>query len=383
MENNLLKGVKTPQKVIVFGDYQIYNDMEAFKKYKLGDTSGRFLANLIKNDSDKDMTLPLITDLILDTDAEKLNEYNQAFLEELSGKVGIGPDVKINSFEDIANEGKIDLDEFKDLTFIGINENSLSSVRTYNLQDAESLYTELAKLTPFDYKGLVKFSKVFGLPFGIGEDVIDWTQLETKEPPVSIPVALITQFYIELMNYRYLFNHFKNVKLQNFEELQIKENQAAEDFYKLAKEMAEDIAKKTGVILPEFPDLETGMGNLKKHRIMSSDNENLLLRYKERLASFLGSGKRILKIQLDFDDGRFVPKIHFYDLFEFAHFQMISALINEAELRECEHCGHVFEVTYEGRRFCPPLPFRKRSSCEMAYNNKRRKENVEKTSKTV
>lgn len=375
MENIFLKGIKTPQKVIVFGDYQIYNDTETFKEYKLGDTSGRSLASFIKRDGQKEKTSPLVDEFIMDIDAEKLDEYNQSFLKKLSKKMNVELNEEINSLQDIADKVGGNLDDFKDYTFIGINESSLLNVRAYDLEEAESLYTELAKLTPFDNKGLLKFSKVFGLPFGVAEDVVDWAKFETNEPPVTIPVSLLTRFHEELIYYRYLFDMFKNVKLQNIEELKRREDQATKKVYELLKKMAEDVADKTGTTLSGFPDMETGIANLAKNKLGSSSDEKLLLMEKQTLASRLYGGKKKLQIELDFDHGKFVPKIYFFDLFEYAYFQIMTALVNDAELRECEYCGHVFEVTYEGRRFCPPLPFRKRSSCEMAYNNRRRKEN--------
>jgi hypothetical protein len=68
-----------------------------------------------------------------------------------------------------------------------------------------------------------------------------------------------------------------------------------------------------------------------------------------------------------------IPKINISSLFDFAYFQMMKAILNHSELRTCKYCGHPFEVTYEGMKFCPPLPFRGRSSCEMAYNNRMKK----------
>ncbi|RKD73657.1 hypothetical protein ATL39_1959 [Sinobaca qinghaiensis] len=59
----------------------------------------------------------------------------------------------------------------------------------------------------------------------------------------------------------------------------------------------------------------------------------------------------------------------FYDLFEIGYFFLIEAFNNRVKLRRCESCNKIFEVTHQRQRFCPPMPGRKRSSCEMKHNN--------------
>lgn len=53
---------------------------------------------------------------------------------------------------------------------------------------------------------------------------------------------------------------------------------------------------------------------------------------------------------------------------------MILIVDNLSRNQGTYYCEHIFEVTYKRQRFCPPLPNKKRSSCEMAYNNRLKKE---------
>jgi hypothetical protein len=64
------------------------------------------------------------------------------------------------------------------------------------------------------------------------------------------------------------------------------------------------------------------------------------------------------------------PGMTFKDLFEVAYFQLSRAVIGNIKMSRCEHCGALFEVTHESRRFCPPLPKNKISSCQNAYNQR-------------
>jgi hypothetical protein len=56
-----------------------------------------------------------------------------------------------------------------------------------------------------------------------------------------------------------------------------------------------------------------------------------------------------------------------------AFIQIVDANITWAEIRKCDYCGHFFHVTHELQHFCPAPPFRRRSICEMAYNNRLKK----------
>lgn len=71
--------------------------------------------------------------------------------------------------------------------------------------------------------------------------------------------------------------------------------------------------------------------------------------------------------------GEIIPTILSESMFDIAYFQMLKAISNRVKLRKCTFCGFYFEVSHDKERFCPPLPFHKRSSCEMAYSNRMRK----------
>ncbi|ANP83888.1 hypothetical protein BAQ53_24495 [Bacillus sp. B25(2016b)] len=215
-------------------------------------------------------------------------------------------------------------------------------IKFYNpFNEGNSLFTELPKLKIWDLKELKRFIKVYGLPTGSG--IYKITALYDSKNILFRSVQL-RDLFIELTIYRYIFSLFLAVKTKDINQLQ---------FFKS-----------------------------KYHPTINiQNNEELILLEKKTLIFFLNKQNRIsqkLIIETVNEKPEIIPIVQFTNLFDVAYFQMTKSLLQDTVLRKCEHCGHYFEAAHESRRFCPPLPFRKRSSCETAYNrNKVKKKNTE------
>lgn len=80
---------------------------------------------------------------------------------------------------------------------------------------------------------------------------------------------------------------------------------------------------------------------------------------------------------LRIENKKMVPGISTGNLFELAYFQMYIALIESIDFKKCDYCHSYFQIGHKRQRFCPPLPLRKRSSCEMAHHREMKKKQKE------
>ncbi|KAB2494246.1 hypothetical protein [Priestia endophytica] len=188
----------------------------------------------------------------------------------------------------------------------------------------KTLYTELAKVDFSNFTNLIDFCKTWGLPTGVTVSVLE------KRIPVSdinIIWMSLDDFYTKLHEYQRVFSYFKALNTNN---------------------------------LSKLPTVPKEGEHIKDHASRMLEKE-----MKEKsLFSFKIEGK--------------TPFSVFADLFEAAYFYLKLSIESNAEMSLCENCGHLFEVTHQRRRFCSVLPGRKRSSCEMAYNNRLKKEKKQK-----
>lgn len=219
-------------------------------------------------------------------------------------------------------------DELDGNRFVVYNEGS-HCTKWYSIQKyGSSLYMELAKLN-VDLKNLMDFFKTWGIPSGLISDINSngendgFALLIRPDDKLCIWGSDLCSIYYKILEYKHDFSMFESVMLND------------PSLLESSFDSIEEIKKTLSY-------------RLKKHTNLS------------------------YKLSID-ENGIFVPKATFSNLFDIAYLQMVKALINSSRLRRCKYCGHIFEVTYEGMKFCPPLPFRGRSSCEMAYNNRLKK----------
>lgn len=337
MENNFFGDVKTPQIVTVFKDYNLYKD--GLKENAWGRIYDLITSQIV-------LPVKIYQEWMLEDDESRMIKYIEG----------------------------VETGKHNPIAVVALNVNSIHDMKTYNLQDAISLYTELAKVEPFNFKDIVRFSKVYGLPYGINDNKGSGGIIVYSDKLKVIGDNYI-QLNSELVLYRYIFDLFQSVVTQDLDNLRKMQKEKFDERLKRVEEYKKNVEKNgTNHLIWDEIDKVISMDQ------KDYDDSLVLISGKRDLEAFLKQrGGVNIDLGMDEQQGVFHPTAYFSNLFKYSYFQIMQALVNNVELRKCEYCGHVFEVTYEGRRFCPPLPFRKRSSCEMAYNNRRRNHDNEGT----
>ncbi|WP_042375310.1 hypothetical protein [Neobacillus jeddahensis] len=274
----------------------------------------------------------------------------------------------------------------KDVEKVGFNnENEFYS--TYNpLEDAPNLYTELAKVEYFDIPSLKKFVDNFGLPQGNDLFSTDIYKVFNYEMDLFA-------FYKALSIFKKALGVFSALRLND--ESKIKEY--AEQFERyVGKEFNRGLNESTEKILAFKKDeIEKELENEVDIRKRLAHHHNHFRAVKDNIKNLPQIVTRWYEIGFDppevrsrhylvellnnwekgnstyaIIDGQIQPGMTFADLFEVAYFQLSRAVIGNIKMERCEHCGALFEVTHESRRFCPPLPRNKISTCQNSYNQK-------------
>lgn len=318
--NNYIEGVKigveeqipvlNNQKIMVFKKYKVYDSLKDFES-----DDGNFM--------DKDIELNLLQN-------EAVNPIHNVLFNSKTMNLEKWIKYKFNE-DDIPNNEMI-ISRFK---------KEDKDYDTYALKNASGLYTEMGKINPFSNKDILHFSKVFGLPYGSSsfEDIP--TVINGDHYPLSIQYVQMNILINALLNYVYIFNVFKNI-----------------------------VTLDTSSIINR--DYET-----LPYRYINyhPTNDAEVLNSEKEFFSHLIKNYNILNLDLTFNyfqENEFILEHSNLELIDYAVFQMVKALVYKSTFKHCENCGHIFEVTHEKMRFCPPMPFRKRSSCEMAYRNRMR-----------
>ncbi|MEH7569276.1 hypothetical protein [Priestia megaterium] len=196
--------------------------------------------------------------------------------------------------------------------------------KKYDLSNfGRTLYTELAKWNFSSFQELLTFCDIWGLPTGV-----NISELSVNSNDVNILWMPLEEFYRKLDDYQKTFSIFKSLHTNDFSELEIPPSHSRK-----------------------------------------SIRENARLTLIEKIGE-----KNIFSYKLTTNNNIVTPISIFKDLFEAAYFFLTLSIYSNAEIRTCANCGHLFEVTHKRQRFCAVLPGRKRSSCEMAYNNRLKKE---------
>lgn len=275
---------------------------------------------------------------LLEFEAEKTNKYWEIVYFSTKEDFSIWQD-KVHDFS-IKNEEQYN----KELLINGaisvvpseINKKEITIIN--NAYDLEGMYTELAKIEPFNNKQLINFCEIFGIPDGF-EPAIGGDQLSFKDGNIRKQFSFLLSLYTDLTLYRFVFNAWIAVKENNKELIRY-----MEDKYK--KFMKNQYHKDLLSIITFFLDQ-----NVYSNEVRFKLKNNQISRFR-----------------------------NYDNLLSIAYEQLIIAMIDDTPFKRCDNCGHPFELTHEGRRFCPPLPGRKRSRCENTYNQrlKRQKQKLKK-----
>lgn len=198
----------------------------------------------------------------------------------------------------------------------------------YNLNNfGKALYTELAKWDFSSFGEILEFCRTWGLPTGV---TISSLEEKTARENINIIWMNIDDFFKKVKEYQKLFSYFKALNTNDFSNL------------------------------PTDP----------------KEGEHIKAHSRRILTEEIH--EKAFKFKLKGQEGCLIHISVFDDLFEAAYFYLSLSINSSAEMKPCKNCGHLFEVSHRRQKFCPVLPGRKRSSCEMAYNNRLKKEKRQK-----
>ncbi|RSL29685.1 hypothetical protein D7Z54_29835 [Salibacterium salarium] len=189
---------------------------------------------------------------------------------------------------------------------------------TYDIKThGKTLYPLLGQIDFYDRKNLMDFVKVWGLPCCIYSGMFPYSPFE-----INNLIMNLEEFYRKLFYFQKAFSHFHSLINSIHEDSdQIIEGVTAQQFF--------------------------------ENSLTTEMDFNSIFKFKFDI----------------YHNNGLLPYTIFDNLFEVAYFYLTQAVFNGAEMRVCQYCENLFEVTHQSQRFCPPVPNRKRSSCEMAYNN--------------
>jgi len=301
--------VQNVQSVAVFKEYKFYDNFNSFMQ----ENDESFANTTLLNDKSK-----------------YYEDYTQFFSDNMYFKLWLK---KYYNIEKVNKDSKI----------IGRISSNNDEKKWFLLNEAAGLFTELAKVNPFSEKDLLNFIKNFGLPTGYNEIEIG-TEIVKNSPPIMIQFVNYSSLCNSILYYKSLFEIFKYIVTEDIDSILRRDKLLHSDFKKKNFYNSND-----------------------KLDILNSEKDYFYMQLnKQNILNF--------KFVRDFtDENESKVILHHENLIDFAFFQMFKALNNNSHFRICQNCNGIFEVTHEKMRFCPPLPFRKRSSCEMAYRNKQRK----------
>jgi hypothetical protein len=259
----------------------------------------------------------------------------------------------------------------------------------YNpLDEAPNLYTEIAKIKFFDIPSLKRFIENFGLPYG--RDLFATNIYFVMNYEMDL-----FRFYELLHRYKKTLDIFEAISSHNQEKIE----KYAEEFKEYAKNETKEylysllnaaIGLKVDDFLREIKEQKIERAEIVKrldmffenkiegitvnpimfekwHNISNESPRTIAKHYLVELLNNSNKGSSTFAI---INNDEIHPATTFDNLFEVAYYQLSRAVIRNVEMRHCDNCGALFEVTHDSRRFCPPLPGHKISTCQNTYNQR-------------
>lgn len=216
-------------------------------------------------------------------------------------------------------------------------------------EDAIGLFTELAKIDPFNEKEILKFALHFGLPAGLN------ALQQERFVFIGVSHFHLLKLFLE---YKNIFNLYIAAKEENCQTI----NNIIQNVRYFQRENDEIDKKFPEPIEYDFDD-----------DLDSLEESDTMIFLKEHLAKRLHKLLENRTERLFIYDGIFREVNYFTDLFAIAYQQIKNSLLEDTSVRKCRNCGHYFEVNHGKQSFCPRLPLVKRSSCEIAYYKKQKR----------
>lgn len=229
-----------------------------------------------------------------------------------------------------------------------------SKVGSYKITDyGKTLYIWMGKTDFYDDAALIDFCLKWGIPCGYNfED-----RLHTKDRSLAFITSDIDLELIPLVNsFKSVFDAYTKVIIE--EDLDWCIEHRPHKMLRLTEFTEEDVSELIELIHGNPEEYERAL-RMAKWDVADDLEANLSFEVQLRMN---GSSS---KSQI---------YVNFKNLVEICFYYLGKAFFEKAELRKCEYCNHYFEVTDNRQRFCPPPPTHKRSICETAYNNRRKRE---------
>lgn len=218
-------------------------------------------------------------------------------------------------------------------------------------ENYKDLHTELAKIEPFNTDTIIHFLKYFG---GLSLGDTCWSILE---------------IYYRISQFRFIFE----IWLSLIQENSTKMESILLDSYMTRINLIKDTFMNSATVLNE--DMGEMEKNLEEEYMMEEYKNSTPLEFGINILNQALSREISEKIQAGytFKENKFIFERMIFSLFELAYDNLAINFSPNTTIANCEYCGSPFQKRHKSRRFCPPLPGNKTSSCQNAYNNEIKK----------
>ncbi|MES1049162.1 hypothetical protein FOA24_06805 [Bacillus thuringiensis] len=278
---------------------------------------------------------------------------------------------------------------------------SNGNYKTFNpFEDEQIMYTEMKKIDLDDKKSILKFVKEFGIPLSddyteIMEDHIFNHSIKlTQMMDLLVKTQLVFTSWLILQHshllkhpLRHTFvdmltteTHQQDVNLNRYNTsvllsllMPIVKSVSGDNE---ERTQIEDALKKSTIPTPySLPTMILESNNTRAKETEALPKEKLAWVTLASLLNELTTGTKRVR----YSAGVLREAWRCQNLFEVAAYQLTEAILNNKTLGTCQHCDNWFEVRHKNQKFCPPLPGRKRSTCESTYNQRLRRKRKKET----
>lgn len=214
-------------------------------------------------------------------------------------------------------------------------------------ENYKDLHTELSKIVPFNTEAILTFLKYFG---GLSLGDTCWSILE---------------IYYRVSQFRFVFQIWLSLIQKDSTKM---ENVLLGSYMTRMNLLKETLMKD---ITFSTAGMEETNEELEKEYILEEYKDSTPIDCGIDILNQALSREISGKIQAGytFKEDKFILERMIFNVFELAYDNLAINLSPNITIANCEYCGSSFQKRHKSRRFCPPLPGNKTSSCQNAYNN--------------
>ena len=225
--------------------------------------------------------------------------------------------------------------------------------REYSPADCPNLYNEFQSIN--DKQSALKFIRGFGLPYGKYADLkgILYDAENVRE-------------CVDLYN---ALKENRSLKGINLEELQAKDREFTS---KRLKRFSKEKIETMGIVKWQ---------KIIQEEMMIADKYRTPEQGREALMEHIN--KHLLGVQpvLSYINNEFVFNQTCKNLLQYIYLQLFNLITGRKDFVQCQECKRWFSPTKTGMKFCPPLPWEKKSRCANRFYVKQNRENKRKLTK--